>query len=294
MNFYNFATDSRRECDRLLIMGRRGTGKSTGVKRWLSEGKTAVYVVATQKAAASFAHRFVNPAVAHLLPKVEDGEEGCKFGAGAFAVISWSDIPNIRDTGLSVAGKIPDIIVHDEAIRVDGRYKHGAPELLDDLAGTLGRTGRPPKIVVIGNPINNTNPFSTHWRLNCLVEGEYQYNGKKSVVVGTADCVDCFGKPIGVDAASGNIYTKHLCTGGTVVVVESRGLRVRQIGGCLYAGVAEPQGTVFVKNGRYTSAFYRPGGTEFVYNCRQAYYEGRVVFDSFTAELDFYLLANVK
>lgn len=294
MSFYDFAVDSRRECDRLLIMGRRGTGKSTGVKKWLCEGKTAVYIVSTQKNAVGFGQRFVHPSVKHILPEVEACEEGYKFGTGAFAVVCWSDILNIRDTGLSVAGKVPDIIVHDEAIRVDGRYKHNAPELLDDLAGTLGRSGRLPKIVIIGNPINNANPFSTHWRLNCLVEGEYISNGKKSVVVGTADCTDCFGRPVGVDASSGSAYVKHLSNGGSVVTIESRGLRVRQVAGCLYVGTAEACGPVFVKNGRYTSAFYRPGGTEFVYNCRQAYYDGRVLFDSFDAELDFYLLTNVK
>lgn len=294
MSFYDFAVDARRECDRLLIMGRRGTGKSTGVKKWLCEGKTAVYIVSTQKNASGFGQRFVHPSVKHILPEVEACEEGYKFGSGAFAVVCWSDILNIRDTGLSVAGKVPDIIVHDEAIRVDGRYKHNAPELLDDLAGTLGRTGRLPKIVIIGNPINNANPFSTHWRLNCLVEGEYIYNGKKSVVVGTAYCTDCFGRPVGVDASPGSAYVKHLSGGGTVVTIESRGLRVRQVADCLYVGTAEACGPVFVKNGRYTSAFYRPGGTEFVYNCRQAYYDGRVLFDSFDAELDFYLLTNVK
>lgn len=294
MNYYDFTIDAKRPCDRLLVMGRRGTGKSTAVKRWIADGHTAVYVVATQKQAAAFARRFVHPNTAHILPQVEECEAEYKFGSGAFAVASWSDILNIRDTSLSVAGTVPEVIIHDEAIRVDGRYKQSAPELLDDLAGTLGRSGTPPKVVVVGNPLNNINPYSTHWRLNCLAEGEYRHAGKVSVVVGTAECRDCFGRRIGIDATAAGGYVPHLSHGGVVVTVEERGLRLRVVGNILYVGVADPGGECFIRDARYTSAFYTTGGTNFIYKCRQAYYDGRVAFDSFDAELDFYLLTNVR
>ena len=294
-HFYGFRQDVETPCDRLLIMGRRGTGKSTGVKVWLSEGHTAVYVTTTQKHAVNFANSFVHPTVSNILPSVEVCEEReFKFGRGVFKVICWSDILNIRDTGLSVANTVPEVIIHDEAIRVDSRYRTNAPELLDDLAGTLGRSGKPPKIVLIGNPINNINPYSTHWRVNVLVEGSYTNNGKTSVVVGTAKCDDCFGKKVGVDAAAQSPWCKHLNSGGSVVKVNGRGLRLRSVSGWLYVGTAPPEGEAFVVNNRYTARFYTPSGTDFVYKARQAFYDNKVLFDSFEAELDFYLLTNVK
>lgn len=297
--YYNFDSDSKAEADRVLIMGRRGTGKSTGVKKWVADGHFALFVAPTIKHAETLPSRFVPPAVKHLLPAVEEaedenGDKQYKFGNGCFKVIAWSDILNIRDTGLSVADVQPEAVIHDEAIRVDGRYKKEAPELLDDLAATLGRSGTMPKIVLIGNPIDNNNPFSTHWRVDLLTEGVYEYGGKSSKVVGTASCKDCFGRFIGVDASSKSKWVSHLSTGGEVVQVNGRFLRVRWVSGFLYCGTAEEGGEAFIVNNRYTALFYTPRGTKFVFECRQAYYNKKVVFDSFEAQLDFYLLINVK
>ena len=298
-SYYDFNADSKSTADRILIMGRRGTGKSTGVKKWVAEGHFAVFVAPTIKHAETLPQRFVPPAVKHILPIVEDaedenGDKQYKFGSGGFKVIAWSDILNIRDTGLSVAGVQPEVIIHDEAIRADGRYKREAPELLDDLAVTLGRSGTMPKIVLIGNPIDNNNPFSTHWRVDILTAGEYESNGRPSKVVGTYDCKDCFGKPIGVDASTSVKWVSHLSTGGDVVQVNGRFLRVRWVSGFLYCGTADYGGEAFIVNNRYTALFYTPRGTKFVFECRQAYYSKKVLFDSFEAQLDFYLLINVK
>lgn len=284
--------------DRLIIAGRRGTGKSTGVKLDVASGIPVVWVVDTNELAASLWQRFVPPAVAYMLPAPKPIDDKLApvfdFGQGRVRVVTWRQIKTLRDTGVDVGGMQAAAIIRDEAFRTDGLYMRGEPELLDDLAGTLGRSGKLPKIVVIGNPRSNAQPYSYTWHVNILAEGLYTAgDGLTTQVRGTADCADCFGRKIGVDASTAE-YCKTLNSGGQTVNVNGTALRIRELYGRLYVGHADEGAITLLARDRWTTDALRPAGTRFLMRCRRFYDDDMVVYDSFDSELAFYRLLRLR
>lgn len=279
--------------DRLLISGRRGTGKSTGAKRVVSEdGASVLWIARTKPLAHTLPSRFVPPAVSHILPQPElmpsDPDAPLfRFGGGKVQVVPMTMITAIRDTGISVDGRQADAVILDECFPPTGAYKRDEPLLLDDLAATVGRSGSIPPVVVIGNPISNHNPYAYKWHVDVFGEGVYEYDGRSTEVQGTSGCCDCFGRQIGQDAVR-RVYAQHLTSGGDVVTVNGRGLRVREVGsGWLYVGSAEPGENVLMQRDRYTPVSLSTTGTRFLLRCKTAAYADRVVYDNYDSELLF-------
>lgn len=285
--------------DRVIVAGRRGTGKSTGTKLCIAEdGARVLWCVRTKSLAKGLADRFVPPKVKDVLPEPEllpsDPEFPLfKFGSGAVQTIPLTMVTALRDTGISVDGYQADAIMLDECFPPDGRYKRDEPLLLDDLAGTVGRSGVMPPIICLGNPISNKNPYAYLWRASVITEGVYFDGSRTTEVKGTAACRDCFGKTIGFDAAS-SVYAAHLDSGGDVVTVNGRGLRVRQVKSWLYVGLADPSEVVLMHHGHYTPYALTGAGTRFILQCKQGLFSDRCVFDSFDAELTFYELMRAR
>lgn len=292
--------------DRVFISGRRGTGKSTGLKQKIdSEAAPVIWITDTVGLSETLPARFVPPAVAHLLPTPELVAGGdfplFRFGSGAVRLITWRQIHKIRETGIDVDGKQAVAIIHDEAIRRDTAYIRDEPYLLDDLAVTLGRSGVTPVIVVAGNPnpydggrYANANPYSFSWRVDILAEATYTHEGRTTQVIGTADCKDCFGRAIGLDATKRE-YAPHLDAGGDLVSVDGVTLRIREIAGGVYVGLAgDEQATPLMVRGRLTADTFKAKTTRFLLACRRALDNDTVVFDSFEAQVAFYRLLNVR
>lgn len=301
--FKKFAELSDRDlygCDRYIYSGRRGTGKSTAIKRWIASGKHVVWIAATKVRSSQTPRWFVPPAVAHLLPEVEQTVEGdtpeFRFGNGHVVVLPRSMIEGVRDTGLSVDGKQAQAIVCDELIKVSGRYVRNEPLLLDDLAGTLGRSGERPIIIGACNPTperENAQPYAYKWRADFSCEGDYEdKNHFITRIRGTGDCDDCFNLKIGVDATE-KTWATHLETGGTVVSVNGESIRCRGFYGWFYVGLAEG-GDALMDRDRYTALANTGIGMRFITELRQAFDERRVVFDSFEAQMRFYELIRAK
>ena len=286
--------------DRVVYAGRRGTGKSTAIKTYIAEGHSVIWLARSKARAESFPALFVPPATRDILPTVEmvDGGDmpSFVFGRGAVRVVPYTMITAIRDTGVDVIGDQAEFIISDEIIRTDGRYIRNEPHLIDDLAGTIGRSGNIPKIICACNPNPsdpNANPYATAWFANFGVEGDYTHNGSTTRVIGTANCKDCFGRPIGVDPASSDIWCAHLDHGGDVVCVNGGSIRVRWFRDWLYVGLADG-GEVLMKNGSYTPAASAVSGWRFIVACKQAHAEGTVLYDSFAAQMLFYALIRAK
>lgn len=295
-NWCEFPADIK--TDRLALLGRRGTGKSTAVKKAIADrGLTVIWIARTKELAAGMADRFVPPAVADVLPKVEDYTPDVfpewRLGDGWVRVVPIRSAAALRDTGIDVHGRQADLIVNDEAIRPDGLYARREPELLDDLAGTIGRSGKLPKIVIIGNPTTNACPYAYAWRVNLLVEGVYEHKGMSTEVIGTAGCKDCFGRKIGRDPEPVE-YAAHLSDGGDVIVVNGCGLRVRWVNEWLYAGLADADGPVMMTEGRMSALSYRPAAIKLLLKLRASVDAGQVVYDSFEAQMRLYELLRLK
>ena len=290
--------------DRLFISGRRGTGKSTGIKAAVAglndlypDGLRVIWLARTKELAASMPDRFVPPAVAGVLPvpseiSTETFPQFC-FGRGAVRVLPIRSIPSVRDTGVDVGGAQADAIICDEAIRPDGVYIRNEPLLIDDLAETIGRNGTLPRIIVAGNPITNTCPYAYQWRVNLLAEGIYSHKGRTTQVVGTKDCRDCFGKRIGIDADAVE-YAEHLDSSGDVVTVNGTGLRLLFVRGWLYAGLAEPSQHILMRNGRMTQYALMPKASRLLRDVMTCVDRDAVVFDSFEAQMRLYELLRLK
>ena len=282
-----------------MISGRRGTGKSTGWKICVAEGANFIVCTRTKALARTLPGRIVPPTLSNKLPVPEvliDGDEDSplfKFGDGCVKVVSLGAVSSIRDTGVSVDGKQADAILLDEFRPTNGRYLRNEPLLLDDLAATVGRSGKIPPVIVIGNPESNKNPYSYLWRVNTLAEGIYTHNGATTEVVGTSDCRDCFGRKIGTDATA-SVYAEHLTKGGDVITVDGHSIRVRQIGGWLYVGLADREGVRLMYKGTYTPTALTSAGTKFILECKQSMYDDKVVFDSFEAQMIFYELLRAR
>jgi hypothetical protein len=285
--------------DRLLVAGRRGTGKSTGTKLCVAEdGARVLWCTRTKTLSKRLPDRFVPPKVRGILPDPErlpsDPDYPLfKFGRGAVQTLPLTMVTAMRDTGISVDGYQADAIILDECFPPDGRYKRDEPLLLDDLAGTVGRSGTMPPIICLGNPISNRNPYAYQWHVNVLSEGCYEFNGRTTEVKGTAACRDCFGKAIGVDASPA-VYAAHLDQGGDVVTVNGKGLRVRAVGSWLYVGTADVSPVIMMHRGHYTPQALTGDGTRFLLHCKQALFSDCCVFDSFDAELTFYELMRAS
>lgn len=280
-----------------MICGRRGTGKSTGVKLAVVDGLHLIYVYRTKDAASSMPDRILPPAVRELFPEPEIVETGrrpqLRLGDGAIRALPIVDVKALRDTGIDVDGHEADGIVLDEAFVPGAAFVRSEPDLLVDLAGTIGRSGKTPPVIVIGNPISNANPYSYAWRVNVLAEGLYHHNGRTTRVIGTANCKDCFGRRIGQDATS-EVYADHLDRGGTVLTVNGRGLRIREIGGWMYAGCANAGDNVVMQRGIYTPLSLTSRVSRFIGLLGQAQLEDRIVFDSFEAQMRLYELLRLK
>lgn len=286
--------------DRVVYAGRRGTGKSTAIKRYIAEGRTAIWLARSKARAAVFPSLFVPPATRGVLPMPEMVDGGdmplFTFGEGAVRIVPYTMITAIRDTGVDVNGKQAEFIVSDEIIRTDGRYIRNEPALLDDLAGTVGRSGDLPKIICACNPNPsdpNANPYASAWFVNFGVEGVYKHGNHATRVIGTANCRDCFGKKIGVDPSPSDVWCAHLDHGGDVVTVNGAGIRVRWFKEWVYVGTAEG-GDVLMKDGVYSPTANTARGARFILACKQAHAEGSVVYDSFAAQMLFYALIRAK
>lgn len=283
-------------CDRLLLNGRRGTGKTTAVKKYIAEQPSAVLWACRSKAVAEkLSERFVQPAVASILPETEPiGDCVFSFGRSIVRAVALSEFDKLRDENPSVCGELVDLIIHDEYIRQrDGGYIRHEPELHDDLAFTCGRGGKIPQLILIGNPVNNRNPYAYKWRANMLVEGDYSENGRVSRVIGTSDCRDCFGATIGVDAVRDAVYQPFTLTGGRSFTVNGRSITVQ----ILSAGVAvckSGSGEEVMYNDLYMPRFYTPKIQRYFDRLKEAVYRGKVVYDSFDAELTLYDLLRLK
>lgn len=288
-----------KDVDRLIIGGRRGTGKSTAVKQAVNDGLHVIYLSRTRGLSASVYKRFVPPAVKSILPDVEDVVEDIPdmpvwtFGRGAVRSVPMTAIPDLRETGIDVKGHQADLIVNDEALRTDGRYVRREPDLIDDLAATIGRSGKLPKIVVIGNPVDNKNPYSYTWRADVCTEGLYRRGGMTTRVIGTADCKDCFGRHIGIDAST-STWAPHVDTGGAVLTVNGEGIRLMRYKGWMYCGLAEPSDTVMMVSDRYTTTATRTQGIKYLLMLKQMEDGGKVLYDSFEAQMIFYTLLRLK
>ena len=286
--------------DRVVYAGRRGTGKSTAIKAYIAEGHSVIWLARSKARAETLPTLFVPPATRDILPAVEmvdGGEMPCfTFGGGVVRIVPYTLITAIRDTGVDVNGKQAEYIVSDEIIRPDGRYIRNEPHLIDDLAGTVGRSGDVPCIICACNPNPsdpNANPYAAAWFANFGVEGDYTHDGRKTRVIGTANCKDCFGKPIGFDPAPSDSWCAHLTSGGDVVSVNGQSIRVRWYRDWVYVGIAEG-GEVLMKNNSYSPTANTARGSRFILACKQAHAEGVVLYDSFAAQMVFYALIRAK
>ena len=289
---------ARIQTDRLLIAGRRGTGKSTGAKQMIARGHKVIWCARTKGLARSLPSRFVPPAVADVLPEVEDRPSDADmplfgFGQGVVRVVPLSAVPSIRDTGIDVDGSQAEAIILDEALAPGVRYLRGEPKLLDDLAETIGRSGSIPPIIVIGNPITNACPYAYIWRCNVLAEGVYLCDDRTTEVRGTSECRDCFGRRIGIDAKP-PAYAAHLDRGGDVVEVNGRSIRVIEISGRLYVGAASDPDVTLMARGRYTPDALTGPGSKFLARLTDAYLRDLLIFDSFESELTCYELLKAN
>lgn len=296
-----------RSVDRLAICGRRGTGKSVALRKLVASGVRAVWVTKTKTQARTLPDRFIAPASAELLPEVEVIEGGdfplFAFGSGKVRVVSFSSIAGLRDTGISVDGQQADVIIRDEVFPRDGMYYRNEPGLLDDLAGTLGRSGRRPAIIIVGNPPAtatsrdqaNAQPYSYLWRIDVLNEGVYtDADGFTTRVQGTADCRDCFGRIIGLDAAHRE-YAPMLTTGGTLLTVNGRTIRVRAItDGYLYVGPADGDGLVLMRNNRYTQLTLTPDVSRYLIRLRVAHDNDKIVYANYESQLTLFELLRLR
>lgn len=288
--------------DRLALFGRRGTGKSVGVKKYIEAGHVALVVANSKEQAESAPVAWVKPNETGLLSDPEgvdysiEGSPVFRVGDGFVRVMSINQIIQARVFGAAVAGRQPDLIIQDEVIRVDGRYPRNAPELLDDLAYTIGRSGDVPKVVVIGNPIDNRNPYAWRWRINSLIEGDYRDPDGVRItrVCGTSACRDCFGRKIGIDAGAPTEYAPKLTTGGDVLTVNGRSIRVMLIGDWLYVGDADEPGVIIADGGRLTRNAIIGEVGRFLNTCRIMLSAGTVVYSSYDAELTFLEMLGQK
>lgn len=298
-DFCNLSRIDMSDTDRVVLAGRRGTGKTTSIKKAIADGLTAVWLVQSAKTLQQTLSAFVPQHLRNVLPDVEDVSSGdfpdFKFGDGSVIMIPKTFIVKARDTGVYCRGSIPRIIVSDEIIRTDGRYAFATePEMIDDLAFTIGRTGEVPKIICAGNPAfppnENNNPYSIAWNIDMLGEGVYTDKmGRKTMVLGTADCKDCFGERVGIDAET-RTWSKHLSSGGQTFEVNGKFIRIVPICGGLYVGTARSGEICAVINGRYTPEAYAPAVCKFILECRTYHRKMLVVYDSFEAQLLFFAL----
>lgn len=265
----------------------------------VARGHHVIWCTRTKGQAASFPGRFVPPAVADVLPPVEL-VDGCDsemplfhFGDGAVRVVPLTMTASIRDTGVDVDGVQAEAIILDEWMPPGGRWLRDEPRLLDDLAETIGRSGKMPPVIVLGNPTSNACPYAYVWRCNVLAEGVYMCDGRTTEVRGTAACKDCFGRKIGVDAKP-PVYAAHLDHGGDVVEVNGRCIRVIEIAGRLYVGSASGPDVVLMARGRYTPEALTGPGSRFLARFTDCYLRDRLIFDSFESELTAYELLRAK
>lgn len=296
-NFANYSSADLSSHDRFIFSGRRGTGKTTAIKKFIAEGHSAVWLCQSSKTVSLTIHNFVPPQLAKDLPPIEEltveDFPTFKFGYGAVRVLPKTAIVNAKATGIYIGDSVPDLIVNDEIIRSDGRYAYtNEPEMVDDLAFTIGRTGKVPKILCACNPAfppnENNNPYSIAWNVDLLGEGSYvDKKGLVTLVKGTADCSDCFGKKVGLDAEK-RTWSAHLSTGGNTFEVNGKAIRVVMIGTGAYVGMAETGDICAVVNGRYTPEVYSTAVCKFILQCRMLHRKMLVVFDSFEAQLLFF------
>ena len=303
-DYLQVLTEHLDSVDRVIYSGRRGTGKSTGLKLWIAGGRRVIWVARSKRVAPDIPSRFVPPAVADVLPPVELLDDGVLpmfgLGDGVVRVVPITAVSEIRDTGVDVDGCQAEAIVVDELIRPDGRYVRREPELVDDLAGTVGRSGTRPVIIGACNPpdppYTNAHPYAYTWHVNVGAEGVYQRDGYTTRVIGTAHCRSCFdgsSARLGWDPTP-EAWAPHLDRGGDVVYVDGVGLRCRTVGGGLYVGLTDDPGTSLMHSGVYAPAAVSGRGSHFLAQCKQMLVEERVVYDSFDAQLTFYKLLRLR
>lgn len=245
---------------------------------------------------------FVPPAVASVLPKVEKIEGGdfplFQFGNGLVKCYTVRAADDLKQTGVSVGGFQAEAVIHDEYIRVDGRYIRGEPESLDCFAETAGRSGKMPPVICLGNPLiggSNRCPYAFSWRTNLDAVGVYEdKQGRLTRVLSTAGYDDCYGKIVGIDATESK-YCAHITEGGFVVRIEDVYIRIRYFGKGVAICLAEPdeKAPIWYHRDRWTMAAQTHGGLKTIYRLRQIDAEGRAVFDSFEAEAAFYKMIRV-
>lgn len=298
-DYFKLSPSLYSDVDRLVIAGRRGTGKSTGVKMAIAEGLHVLVIARTKRLSSTVYRRYVPPAVSSVLPEISEVDDSIedmpqwRFGEGAVRAVPVRAIPDIRETGVDVYGRQADLIINDEALRTDGAYVPKEPDLLDDLAATVGRSGKLPKIIIIGNPKDNKNPYSYTWRADVCTEGIYTRQGMTTRVVGTADCRDCFNRKIGIDAGA-STWAPHIDRGGAVYTVNGEGVRLMWYKGWLYCGTADPSDKVLMVDGRYTGEATRARGMKYLLMLRDAEDSGKVVYDSFAAQMILYTLLRLR
>lgn len=298
-DYFKIDDEQLADVDRLLVNGRRGTGKSTGVKLWIASGKRVVWMQRTKDLTTMTPQFFVPPAVADVLPAPEEISGGSyplfRFGDGLVQCFPIRAADALKQTGVSVGDYQADAIIHDEYIRTDGLYIRNEPEALDTFAGTAGRSGVMPPIICLGNPLiggSNRCPYAHSWRVNLDVVGIYEdRQGRVSRVVSTADCCDCYGKIVGVDAGASR-YCEHLSTGGFVVRCDDLYLRIRLIGRgcCVCLADPVPDAPVWYARGRWSYQALTHNALKTLQRLRQIDAEGTAVFDCFEAEAAFYKL----
>ena len=302
-NFFEFNDELLDGVQRVCINGRRGTGKSTGVKLWISSGKRVIWIQRSKELSSATPDFFVPPAVADLLPQPEPIEGGdfplFAFGDGLVQCFTIRAADDLKQTGVGVGGYQAEAVIHDEYLRVDGRYIRGEPEALDCFAETAGRSGTMPPVICLGNPLqggSNRCPYAHVWRTNLDAVGVYEdRQGRLTRVVSTAACADCYGKIIGRDAEEAR-YCAHISDGGFVVKVDDVYLRIRYFGrGCAVC-LADPdeRAPIFMVRGRWTMQAQTHGGLKTIWRLRQIDAEGRAVFDGFEAEAAFYRMIKVS
>lgn len=276
---------------RVLIGGRRGTGKTTGVKAAIaSDGWSALWVCQSLTSMPAAISEFTPPAVRDVLPELVETEDVgvFRFGEGLIRFVSLTAVKALRATGASCGARLVDHLIVDEIVHPDGVYWRQEARAVDDIAATCGRGGILPLVICMYNPPkDNLNPYSQTWKVDLRAVGDYEdEDGGISRVISTASCRSCFEKKIGEDPHVRK-YTQTLHSGGFCVMVDGVGLRLRRLsGGWWYVGQAE-DGELWLADGLWTAASRSKRAIGLRGDVVDAWLRNQIVYDSYRAELAF-------
>ncbi len=289
----------------IILCGRGGTGKSTAAKRLIADGASALWVSRKKWLSEGLASWFVPPSAAALLPEVGENLgtfNDCpafRFGDGVVQAFYIGNAPDVRETGIASPVGEFDLIVVDDILPPDGKFwsRRGAlgsvseAQLVEDLRGTAGRSGRIPPILGTCNVYErgDANPYSYLWRVPLNQEGTFtSADGGIIEVRSTAACACTGARPLTKEPEKAD-YAGFFEVSGVELAVNGRGVRICPLlGRRIYVRKAASESPrAWMNRGAYTPLATRPDNWRSIRQWRQYYTEGSVIFEDFDRQLTF-------